>query len=232
MEDNNLEIELNRFTDWDQMYDTPLYNGYYVNNKGKETFFSDLEGLYKKYFTDLSNKIDKFLFSNNINLLLKYIDSKIEFFNSTKIELEKRYNSAFIDGHLAQYKKDLEIHGAVPYIYELQNAAIFYKILTNIQKTFIEKAIAELTNIYSTYMPQPQELATIITNPTQKEEKPFADYLHHDNKNALMKKLHEFLDNAKGKNVAFVIKSLEELKFLAGYNSKNELYWNIFWIVT
>ena len=140
------------------------------------------------------------------------------------MELEKIYNSAYIDGHLAQYKKDIEIHGPVFWVVEMQNAAIFYKIMANIQKSFIENAISELTDIYNTYMPQPQESATVTFNPTQKEEKPFADYLHHENKDALMKKLHELLDNAKGKNVAFVIKSLEELKYLAGYNSRNELY--------
>jgi hypothetical protein len=59
---------------------------------------------------------------------------------------------------------------------------------------------------------------------TDKPQRSFVDYLHHENKEALMKKLHELLDNRKGKAVAIGIKALISLSFIAGYKSKNELY--------
>jgi len=52
----------------------------------------------------------------------------------------------------------------------------------------------------------------------------FIDYIHHHNKPALMNKLHELLDEAKGKNVAITIAALIKLSFLVGYPSKAVLY--------
>ncbi|MFC4676298.1 hypothetical protein [Dysgonomonas termitidis] len=56
-----------------------------------------------------------------------------------------------------------------------------------------------------------------------KPQQNFADYLHHENKNALMKKLHELLDGKTCKTVAITIKALTDLSYLI-YGSKNNLY--------
>jgi len=53
---------------------------------------------------------------------------------------------------------------------------------------------------------------------------PFTAYLHHDNKTALLLKLHELMDGKQAKVVAITIKALEELALLAGYDSKKLLY--------
>jgi len=46
-------------------------------------------------------------------------------------------------------------------------------------------------------------------------QKSFADYLHHENKPALMKKLHELLDGkAKGRDIAKVLEALETKNYL------------------
>lgn len=46
-------------------------------------------------------------------------------------------------------------------------------------------------------------------------QKSFADYLHHENKPALMEKLHELLDGkAKGRDVAKVLEALETKNYL------------------
>jgi hypothetical protein len=59
---------------------------------------------------------------------------------------------------------------------------------------------------------------------TAKPQKVFSDYLHHSNKGALMKKLHELLDGKKGKYAATIIRALKECGYLVGYESYNKLY--------
>jgi len=61
--------------------------------------------------------------------------------------------------------------------------------------------------------------ATVEAKPT------FADYLHHDNKPALMWELHTLIHRGtKAKNIAIVISALQSLSLLAGYDTKKELY--------
>jgi len=52
----------------------------------------------------------------------------------------------------------------------------------------------------------------------------FSNYLYHPNKDALMNKLHEILDNSKGKNVAITIMALARLSYIVGYKSNKILY--------
>lgn len=59
---------------------------------------------------------------------------------------------------------------------------------------------------------------------TVKVEQDFESLLHHDRKTALMKALHELLDDAIGKDVAIVLKSLYKLGYLAPPSNRNELY--------
>lgn len=52
----------------------------------------------------------------------------------------------------------------------------------------------------------------------------FSDLLHHHNKDALMIKIHELLDDTKGKNIAITITALKKLGFISGYKSNNCLF--------
>lgn len=57
-----------------------------------------------------------------------------------------------------------------------------------------------------------------------KIEQTFESLLHHDRKTALMKALHELLDDTTGKDVAIILKSLYKLGYLAPPSNRNELY--------
>jgi hypothetical protein len=52
----------------------------------------------------------------------------------------------------------------------------------------------------------------------------FTEYLHHTNKDALITKLHELLNGKKGKDVAIIIKALEELKIIVKKKIHAPLY--------
>ena len=51
-------------------------------------------------------------------------------------------------------------------------------------------------------------------NTSKPQLTPFIDYLHHDNKPALMEKLHELLDGRRGREVAKVLMALEDKHYL------------------
>jgi hypothetical protein len=72
--------------------------------------------------------------------------------------------------------------------------------------------------------PQPEAAEQSKVNSGKPQSKPFINYLHHSDKEALIQKLHELLDKEKCKTVAITIKSLIDLSYLAGYDSKNKLY--------
>jgi hypothetical protein len=55
-------------------------------------------------------------------------------------------------------------------------------------------------------------------------QKTFIDYLHHENKDALMDKLHLLIDGAQSKDVAITIKALERIGFLGNYGTRKHLY--------
>lgn len=59
---------------------------------------------------------------------------------------------------------------------------------------------------------------------TKKQEKDFSTYLHHDNKDALIDKLHELIDGKRGKLVVTIIIALEKLNFIGGYETRAALY--------
>jgi len=80
------------------------------------------------------------------------------------------------------------------------------------------------SNLDGKEKPQPE-----ITDPTKgndntSQSKKFINYLHHANREALLAKLHELIDGNKGKSVSIVIIALIELNFIAGYDSRNNLY--------
>lgn len=80
--------------------------------------------------------------------------------------------------------------------------------------------IMEYANNYLEYTAATykQKLKTI------KVEQDFENLLHHNRKTVLMKTLHELLDDATGKDVAIVLKSLSKLGYLAPPSNRNELY--------
>jgi hypothetical protein len=62
-------------------------------------------------------------------------------------------------------------------------------------------------------------------NNTQDKETDFADFLHHDNKDALLEKLRDLInDKTKPKDTAITIQALLNLSFLANYGTKGVLY--------
>jgi hypothetical protein len=169
-----------------------------------------IDRLFDKFFETLLHKI-------NTEGDLKLIDINIQTFKQIKKELSEKGE------YLANASDSLEIF-CCKKLYEQQHQYID-KVLTKLkelQSIYLPNSTVSEVQIQSQSQPQPQQSKT-----KRAEEKSFADYLHHPNKDALMKKLHELFRNAKGKKVALLIKSLEELHYLAGYNSKNELYASI-----
>lgn len=58
----------------------------------------------------------------------------------------------------------------------------------------------------------------------QKKEEQFVDLLIHEDKDGLMKLLHQLLDYKKGKDVVVVIKAMESLQILKPYTSISSLH--------
>jgi hypothetical protein len=59
---------------------------------------------------------------------------------------------------------------------------------------------------------------------TQDKQITFADLLRHDNKDVLLKELHELIDGKDKKDVAITIQALKNLSILVNYGSKEQLY--------
>ena len=54
--------------------------------------------------------------------------------------------------------------------------------------------------------------------------KPFPKYLYHQRKEKLLETLHGLIDNGSNKTIAHVIIALDQLGFIAGYDSRSELF--------
>ena len=69
------------------------------------------------------------------------------------------------------------------------------------QLQYIDDAIEKLNNIHKNYLPKSEhkQEQNHKNKPQHSKEKSFVGYLQNDNKDALMAKLHELFDNAKGK---------------------------------
>jgi hypothetical protein len=83
----------------------------------------------------------------------------------------------------------------------------------------IEAGLLEAKQYLQNPKPQPEAAEQLESNAnkvnTGKPQKNFVDYLHHDNKDALMEKLHELLDGKNsGKYVAQVLEALENKNYL------------------
>lgn len=135
----------------------------------------------------------------------------------------ERMRKAFIDIEAKKpgsFKRDLDKEFVLQLLStEQRNIEDFTNIFNYISED--EKLlVAEYANNYLEYTAATykQKLKPV------KVEQGFASLLHHDRKSILMKTLHELLDNATGKDVAIVLKSLYKLGYLAPPSNRNELY--------
>lgn len=159
-------------------------------------------------------------------------------------ELAKHtYNQIFIeDYHL--FAKDIDslqklIYGRLNMLKQDLDRVLFLEELADIIKTEkIDKAMRQKSQYKRVIMANYDEIQALydwireqadgsnIANEKEtykdKFQESFENYLHHENKAALMKKLHELLDSKKGRAVAVVIRALTECAFI---NIKgNKLY--------
>jgi hypothetical protein len=106
-------------------------------------------------------------------------------------------------------------------------------ILTEQLEAFYFLEPRDVDELHEAIMRAEQKI--VRTSPSEQKVKkrksaalvPFSSYLHHHDKTALLSKLHELIDGKHAKTIAMIIKALEELSFLAGYDSKNNLYKSI-----
>ncbi len=174
MKSNNLELALREYnpSSWNDKitYEKHLYNGF-SGLEGAEAYHQHLSGLYDTYFIDLRDKIDA-LVLKDIDILLKFIQSKIDLFNDIN-DIESKNNTRWVDlnsfdGYI---KRDETVDRNV-----IQNSEWarndyftmkFFVEMINTQNCFIDKAITELTKLYETYNPTPK--STISQNEIDKE---------------------------------------------------------------
>lgn len=94
------------------------------------------------------------------------------------------------------------------------------------QRGMIKSTKDRMNELYGIYCPK----QSIVKEEKQSKtinsqvEKDFKSYLHHDNKDALMEKLHELIDGKKGKVIAITIKALEQLGFISVSDSHSAIY--------
>lgn len=93
-----------------------------------------------------------------------------------------------------------------------------------IRREYLEKALVRLKELSESYSTTNNNQQASLKNKTQVETKDFIAYLHHDNKNALVEKLHELIDGKRGKLVVTIIIALEKLNFIGGYETRAVLY--------
>lgn len=105
-------------------------------------------------------------------------------------------------------------------------AIVSHIVMEKYQRDLTQKMhnqLQELQKVYS-FAPQEEVQKSLKKSSTHKIEKDFRSYLHHNNKDALIEKLHELLDGNKGKVVAITIKALEKLNFIAVLSQRATLY--------
>lgn len=144
------------------------------------------------------------------------------------IEMYTQFRDA-VRGEELYYRDSIDKEGLFEYclpeakIYKT-NAMIFFILAEKEQRDMVKKAKKKLEELYTLYCPQTKENEKKIEKVLSKQEKDFRSYLHHDNKDALIEKLHDLIDGKKGKVVAITIKALEELGFMSVPDSRSALY--------
>lgn len=117
-------------------------------------------------------------------------------------------------------KTDVLLEYLLPFEKEFKENIFIPTRMEKLHRNCVNKSMDRLKKLYVFYFPEnstPQNEQLI-------NRKRFIDYLHHPQKDALMKKLHELLDGNKGKVVAITIKALEQLGFIPVPDSRAALY--------
>lgn len=135
-----------------------------------------------------------------------------------------------VRGEELYYRNSIDREGLLEYCLsetELfkSNANIFFILTEKEQRDITKKAKQKLEELHYLYcLTNKEEETNKAVKINIKQEKDFRSYLHHDNKAALMEKLHELLDGERGKIVAITIKALEKLGFIAVLSQRAALY--------
>lgn len=100
----------------------------------------------------------------------------------------------------------------------------FINRINCIGREYIRKSYNNFKELCELYRLDQTTANKKTTSSKVRTEKDFRSYLHHDNKDVLMEKLHELLDNEKGKVVAITIKALEKIGCIAVLSQRAALY--------
>jgi hypothetical protein len=221
MKDNDFELALKRF-EYSESNDELTYEKHYYNGfsgmESEEAYHKHLQALYDNYIFELNKKIEAQTFTNPA-ALSTYIHSKLILFTKIKTEWDNNY---IIDTWNSTIQATYSYYMNSKYARNELGTLQFFVKCVGSQYYFIDEIIKDITELCNLY--NPQQSQSTINKPKQATVKNFTDYLHHNNKDALMVKLHELLDGVKGKNVAIVIKALINLHFLVGHQSYHILY--------
>lgn len=191
--------------------------------KGKLDDFKELEEIICKRDKDSQKEHRKYSLivacRENKGIILD--DEGVQMFRafwSTLVGAEEYYRGIIDKNKLAKYcMNESEM---------LRSSAFFFFILAEKeQRDMVKKAKQKLEELHHLYCPPNKEKDSKVEKvPTTKQEKDFRSYLHHENKDALIEKLHELLDGHRGKVVAITIKALEQLGFMLVADSRRTLY--------
>lgn len=134
----------------------------------------------------------------------------------------KRYEELYYRGNMDMF----ELAEKVPLIDRYRVRRIVPIIMEKGQRDMIKSTKDRMGELYGIYCPKQNEVKEEKQSKTTNHqvEKDFKSYLHHDNKDALVDKLHELLDGKKGKVVAITIKALEQLGFISVSDSRSAIY--------
>lgn len=145
----------------------------------------------------------------------RYSQLEYDFLNAN-INIRELHNAIKAESQDKKSIWNLNIDGIPPKYWCLR--------VEKIRREYLEKALVRLKELSESYSTTNNNEQVSLKNKTQVEMKNFISYLHHDNKNALIQKLHELIDGKRGKLVATIIIALEKLNFIGGYETRAALY--------
>lgn len=104
----------------------------------------------------------------------------------------------------------------------LEQNILMPTLMEKSQRNWIRQSIERLKELYNSYVPE----STKSKDLPMPKDKDFIDYLHHNNKEALMGKLHELLDGQKGKVVALTIQALLDINALTAFDNNRSIIYD------
>ncbi|NDV78760.1 hypothetical protein [Dysgonomonas sp. 511] len=153
MKNKNLVTELKRVefsTSDDKIsFEQHSYNGF-LGIQGSEAYYNHLENLYNEYVDNIRENVDNLLFNDRCSLLA-YLNDKIILFDNVKLDYElKNYMdwNSYIISCEKHYKENIKNNLGAKNEYQ---TAKFFKEMTDVQMSFIEKAIKEMNDLYNNY---------------------------------------------------------------------------------